>query len=225
MYGLTFGRATSQGAESGNSLLLPYRKLHMTSGLLLFVSLDSNRLLRNKYTVSHFKEPLPPRVQNDLKEKREKNLKHNRKMMQDNPYTVMVESKRNNGKWHEVNVITFSCSCREREFTHRPCQHSIMVSDYRNCDPTHLYNDIERSSRWKEQYQGVSDKKVISLTIEHLKELGRAKSYQPAIVVRKPKGHPKKHKRYLSFEEKEKKTCLKKQKILGEQSQSQEIKM
>ena len=33
---ISFGKTTSAGAESGNNILKPIRKLEMTSGLLLF---------------------------------------------------------------------------------------------------------------------------------------------------------------------------------------------
>ena len=85
-HGISFGRTTSQGAESGNSMLTPYRKLLMASGILLFHNQDISRILRNKKSADEHAQALPPKISKDLENKRDKIREYKRHAIKISPF-------------------------------------------------------------------------------------------------------------------------------------------
>ena len=209
--GISFGRSTSQGAESGNSLLLAFRKLPITSGLILFHEQDQERLLRNKKQVDNCTHHLPPKVMKDLHEKISKNTKHKRDIVLHNVSTIKIKSSRNNNNWHSVNLDNYYCSCCEIDITRRPCQHSIQASTFNNAAPEQLYHQIETTKHWQQQYEDVTFGDDCLVSIQDIKVMGRSTEQGP-VATRRPKGRPKGFRRFKPNDEqpkpKRKKECL-----------------
>ena len=201
---ISFGKTTSAGAESGNNILKPIRKLEMTSGLLLFHKKEYLRMLE-VFTVVCKKTDsiICPRAMNDLKDKKEKNVLNVRKVMTVTNEFIELSSSRVGGMFssYKISRKDWSCSCKEIQITGKPCQHSIQGAELLGHDPILLYNEPDHVKQRIKQYRVFEEDDVDwEVHVADVKELGPSDEQGP-ITLRYPKGRPKNRRRLKSVVE------------------------
>ena len=203
--GISYGKTTSAGAESGNNLLNPIRKVGMASGLLLFHTREYTRMLRINDTLK--KENLGiicPRHMTDLKKKREKILYNKRPIVECNDDFIKIGSAKCGGvsSMYKICTKTWQCTCGEQDITRSPCQHLIQACDLIGHDPVLLYEEHHQTALWEKQYKYFTKAYgEWEVTTSDVKELGMSDEQGP-LVIRYPKGRPKMNKRFKSSSEK-----------------------
>ena len=196
--GISYGKTTSAGAESGNNLLKPVRKVGMATGLLLFHAREYDTLKRENLGI------ICPRHMNDLKKKREKIIYNKRPIVECNEDFIKIGSAKCGGmsSTYKICTSTWKCTCGEQDVTRRTCQHIIQACDLIGHDPVLLYEEHHQNALWKKQYKYFNKAYgEWEVTSSDVKELGKSNEQGP-LVIRYPKGRPKMNERFKSTIEK-----------------------